>query len=133
MASSISRTSLALLGAGALAVILAGCGGAKPLADTGVEGIVTIGPMCPVIQVGQSCPDKPYAAELTVASAFGTIIARGLADADGSFRIPLPAGDYLLQVQATDGSPFPGPASLPFSVSEGAWTRLDVTMDSGIR
>jgi len=133
MGSSIARRTLALLGASALVVILAGYGGAKPPADTGVEGIVTIGPMCPVIQVGQACPDKPYAAKLTVANRLGKIIARGSADADGSFRIPLPAGDYLLQAEATDGSPFPGPASLPFSVSEGAWTRLEVILDSGIR
>jgi hypothetical protein len=133
MAPSVARGMLALLVAGVLAVILAGCGGAEPPAGTGVEGVVTIGPMCPVVQVGQPCPDKPYAAKLTVVNPSGKAITRASADADGRFRIPLEAGDYLLQAEATDDGPFPGPASLSFSVSEGAWTRLEVILDSGIR
>ena len=132
-ASSIARRTLAFLGAGALVVCLAGCGGAKPPADTGVEGIVTIGPMCPVIQIGQPCPDKPYAAKLTVANPSGKIIARGSADADGRYRILLAPGDYLLEAKAADGGPFPAAASRPFSVRQGEWTTLNVILDSGIR
>ena len=117
----------------AMAVILVGCSSPSPPADTGVEGIVTIGPMCPVVQVEQPCPDQPYAARLTVANPFGKIFTRATADADGRFRIPLPGGDYLLEAGAADGRPFPASASHPFSVREGVWTRLDVTLDSGIR
>jgi len=127
------RGMLALLVAGVLAVILAGCGGAEPPADTGVEGVVTIGPMCPVVQVGQPCPDKPYAAKLTVVNPSGKVITRASVDANGRYRIPLEAGDYLLQAEATDGGPFPATAGYPFTVSQGSWTRLDLTMDSGIR
>ena len=127
------RGMLALLVAGVLAVILAGCGGAEPPADTGVEGVVTIGPMCPVVQVGQPCPDQPYAAKLTVVNPSGKVIARDAADADGRFRIPLETGDYRLQAEAKDGGPLPASAGYPFTVSQGSWTRLDVVMDSGIR
>ncbi len=123
----------ALLAALGLAGLLAACGGGGPPADTGVEGIVTVGPMCPVVQAGQECPDAPYAASLTVVLASGRIVARASAADDGSYRIALDAGDYLLQAEASDGGPFPASAGYPFSVLEGAWTRVDVTLDSGIR
>jgi len=86
-----------------------------------------------VVQVGQECPDAPYAAKLTVLLASGKIVARASAAEDGSYRIPLDAGDYLLQAEPSDGGPFPASAGYPFSVRQGAWTRLDVTLDSGIR
>jgi hypothetical protein len=123
----------AWLAALVLAGVLAACGGGEPPADTGVEGTVTMGPMCPVVQAGQDCPDAPYAAKLTVMLATGKIVARASAAEDGSYRIPLEAGDYLLQAGASNGGPFPASAGYPFSVIVGAWTRLDVTLDSGIR
>ncbi len=112
--------------------MLAACGSAPP-ADTGVEGVVTIGPTCPVVQVGQDCPDQPYAADLTVANPHGKIIARATADADGRFRIALAPGDYVLEAKAANDSPFPAAATFPFAVQEGIWTHLDLTLDSGIR
>jgi len=121
---------LALVIAGVL--VLAACGSPPP-ADTGVEGQVTIGPTCPVVQVGQDCPDQPYAADLTVANTQGKIIVRASADADGQFRIALAPGDYVLEAKASEGSPFPAAATFPFTVQEGIWTRLDLTLDSGIR
>ena len=121
---------LALVIAGV--IVLAACGSPPP-ADTGVEGVVTIGPTCPVVQVGQDCPDQPYAADLTVANPQGKIIARASADAHGQFLIALAPGDYVLEAKASDDSPFPAPATLPFTVQESIWTRLDVILDSGIR
>jgi hypothetical protein len=115
-----------------LVLMLGACGSAPP-ANTGVEGVVTIGPTCPVVQVGQDCPDQPYAADLTVANPHGKIIARASADADGRFRIALAPGDYVLEAMAANDSPFPAAATFPFAVQEGIWTRLDPTLDSGIR
>jgi hypothetical protein len=89
--------------------------------------------MCPAMQVGQECPDAPYPAKLTVMLASGKIVARASAGEDGSYRIALQAGDYLLQAEPSDGGPFPASAGYPFSVLKGAWTRLDMTLDSGIR
>jgi hypothetical protein len=116
----------------AWALVLAACGNPPPT-DTGVEGVVTIGPTCPVVQVGQDCPDQPYAAELTVADPHGKLIARTSADDDGRYRIALAPGDYLLEAKAAGDSPFPAAAVMPFTVNEREWTRLDVTLDSGIR
>jgi len=116
----------------AWALVLAACGNPPP-ADTGVEGVVTIGPTCPVVQVGQDCPDQPYAAEMTVTDPHGKLIVRASADADGRYRIALAPGDYRLGAKAAGDSPFPAAEVMPFTVNEGEWTRLDVTLDSGIR
>jgi hypothetical protein len=66
------------------------------------------------VQVGQDCPDQPYAAKLTVILPSGKVITRASADAEGRFRIALEAGDYLLQAEAKDGGPFPATAADPF-------------------
>jgi hypothetical protein len=45
---------------GLLILLLATCSIQQPKAtDSGVQGQVTIDPMCPVMQAGQSCPDQP--------------------------------------------------------------------------
>ena len=93
-------------------LMLAACGSPPP-ADTGVEGVVTIGPTCPVVQVGQDCPDQPYAADLTVANPHGKIIASTSADADGQFRISLAPGDYVLEARAANEFAVPGSGDVP--------------------
>ena len=126
------RAGVRLVSILAWVLVLAACGNPPP-ADTGVEGVVTIGPTCPVVRVGEDCPDQPYAAQLTVTDPHGKIIDRASADADGRYRIALAPGDYLLEAKAAGESPFPAAAVMPFTVNEGEWTRLDVTLDSGIR
>jgi len=44
--------------------------------DSGIAGQVFIGPMCPVVQVGQECPDQPYQAVETVNSPKGERIVQ---------------------------------------------------------
>jgi len=92
-----------------------------------------IGPMCPVIQEGQACPDQPYAVKLEIENRAGRVIARSSSDEKGKFRIPLEPGEYwLMPVPSNPGGP-PSAAPIPFQVKEGKWTNLTVLMDSGIR
>lgn len=106
------------------AALLAGCVGAAPAPsdDSGVGGRVTIGPMCPVVQVGTDCPDAPYAAVLVVDEERGPEVARTESDADGSFRVALSPGTYQLV-----------PQPVPFTVVSGEWVQVDIAYDSGIR
>jgi hypothetical protein len=112
--------------------LLAACAWAAPLPDTGVEGKVSIGPMCPVVQIGAECPDSPYAALLIVEDDRGRQAARIESAADGSFRVALPAGDYRLVPQPGE-SGMPWAEETPFTVVAGMWTQVDVLYDSGIR
>jgi hypothetical protein len=99
--------------------------------DSGFEGSVTIGPMCPVMQEGIPCPDQPYQAELTILTESGKKVMQLQTDEDGSFRIELAVGDYVLHPESPGGLPFA--PDLPFSVEEHQFTHLEVIYDSGIR
>lgn len=102
----------------------------QPL-DSGIEGFVTIGPMCPVMQEEVPCPDQPYQATLAVLSTSGEKITQFQTDENGYFRIELVAGDYILHPESPNGLPFA--ADMPFTVNEHKFTQLEIIYDSGIR
>jgi hypothetical protein len=111
---------------------LAACSGGGPPPDSGVEGRVWVGPMCPVVQLGVECPDRPLEADIDVLDSNGRIVTRAHSAADGTYRIPLVQGSYVL-------TPLPGDSGLPFAspvpieVLDGTWISLDFHYDSGIR
>jgi len=103
-----------------------------PATDSGVEGYVLMGPACPVMQVGVPCPDKPYAARLSILTD-GALFKVGevQADAAGYFRLALSPGRYVLRPESPGRMPHAGPIS--FAVQAHRFTRVDVAYDSGIR
>ncbi len=113
---------------------LAACG-LRPSApaNTGVEGVMTIGPTCPVQRIDQPCPDRPFAGEVSVRDGSGSEVADVHADAAGHFRVDLAPGTY----QLVPVSPHPGvpPSGKPQSVIvvAGAYTHVTLQYDSGIR
>jgi hypothetical protein len=113
-------------------VALAACSSVNPTpSDSGVEGQVFIGPICPVVQIGQDCPDKPYQATLTVNSPNGERIVQIQTKEDGTFKIPLPPGEYILHPESPNV--MPSAQEQPFTVEEGKFTQVIVSYDSGIR
>lgn len=117
---------------GVLILVLATCSIYSPTPrGSGIEGQVLIGPMCPVLQQGQECPDQPYQATLTVNNPSGMQIARFQTDEQGRFKVPLVPGDYVLHPESPDGIPFASEQT--FSVQTGQYTQLTVHYDSGIR
>jgi hypothetical protein len=102
--------------------------------DTGVGGSVTAGPVCPVETPGDpSCaPKLVNGAVLVVTTADGTQVGRLVTDASGLFRAALEPGNYILEPQPVEG--LLGTADpIPFTVTDGAQTFLDVGYDTGIR
>jgi hypothetical protein len=117
---------------GVLILVLATCSINNPTPrGSGIEGQVLIGPLCPVVQPGQECPDGPYQATLTVVSLNGVVIAQVQSDAEGHFKAPLVPGEYVLHPESPDGIAFAGDQR--FAVETGRYTRLTVHYDSGIR
>ena len=97
----------------ASAILIAGCGGqGSAVPDSGVLGVVTIGPTCPVEQVGATVS--------TVTS-----------DSDGRFSAALAPGDY--RVESAQSAQIPSLAPVPVTVRPDAYTRVSVRFDSGIR
>jgi hypothetical protein len=106
-----------------------------PILDnsSGIYGRVTIGPVCPVVRVGEACPDKPYQATLIILTASGDKVARIVTDADGNFRVSLAPGDYILRPETPPNQPLPIAQEQQFTVAKGQFAELRVTYDSGIR
>ena len=117
---------------GILIILLATCSvqEAAP-ADGGAEGQVLIGPMCPVVQVGQPCPDQPYQTKLTINGQDGKRITQVQTDQQGRFKISLKPGQYILHPESPNVMPFTAEQS--FSVAAGQFTQITVNYDSGIR
>ena len=116
---------------GFVILALTACAPGPTPADSGVEGQVFIGPVCPVVQVGQECPDQPYQAALTVLNLAGREIVQIQTDEAGRFKIPLEPGEYILRPESLNVLPFA--AEQPFTVEAGTFTQLTIHYDSGIR
>ena len=117
---------------GVLILILATCSLYSPTPrGSGIEGQVLSGPMCPVVQQGQECPDGPYQATLTVNSPSGVQIAQIQTDVQGHFKIPLVPGNYILHPESPDG--IASAADQAFVVETDHFTQLTVHYDNGIR
>jgi len=114
-----------------LLLLAAGCSSIP--AATGIEGQVRIGPMCPVVQQGQECPDQPYQAVLIIQTSAGRQVTRITTDAEGKFRLTLAPGTYILHPQTPQNSPMPFATDQTFNVVKGHFTQITIVFDSGIR
>ena len=102
-----------------------------PGAEQGIDGMVTIGPMCPVQTLDDPCPDAPYQAWIDVRTAVGAHVTRLRSGEDGTFRVGLRPGRYVLDPEA-DGR-LPMAAEQTVDVALGEYTDVLISYDSGIR
>ena len=119
--------------------ILAGCGDQDPGTthdQSGIAGRVHLGPQCPVETKGDPCADEPAAgSRVTVAEqppgdsyAGGEVVARTTTDADGSYRVAVAPGDYVVTADAGMSCEL-----MDVRVTAGAYSRVDIPCDTGIR
>jgi hypothetical protein len=121
---------LAALALAAVLLLAVACG-ENTVTDSGVQGEVRVGPVNPVEQPGVQ-NDAPYAATLRIKKASGgKVVAETRSAADGSFRVALPPGDYILE--PVNGDPLPVAQPQEFTVAAGRFTTVRVNYDSGIR
>jgi hypothetical protein len=106
-------------------------GGATADLNSGLNGHVLYGPTCPVQRVGQSC-ERPYQATIRIlrepARKLTTTARSGT---DGTFRVRLAPGRYLLEPQS--GRPFPTSRPQTVTVHPHRYTSVTIRYDSGIR
>jgi hypothetical protein len=102
---------------------------------TGISGSAVAGPVCPVETVppDPDCAPRPVAgAVIVVRDDAGSEIARTTTEADGSFFVELPLGDYLLEPQGVEGL-MGTAAPLEVTVAEGIGAQVQIEYDTGIR
>ncbi len=122
----------------ALAVVLiaGACGGGRyggGGAASGIEGAVTIGPICPVERQDTPCPDEPFQATIVVEAENGDEVARTESGEDGRFRVELAPGAYTLVPQSPNPGAPPQAAEQQVEVRAGAFASVTIEYDSGIR
>lgn len=114
------------------ASLLTGCGSdTKTTPDSsGVTGRVTLGPQCPVEIQGQPCADQPAAGvKVTVAKKLGgEKVASTTTNADGSYRVSVEPGDYVVTADAGMSC-----EEVETRVTASAFSTVDVPCDTGIR
>lgn len=106
-----------------------------PIADYPASGVVTAGPVCPVVQnpPDPACDDRPVAgAVLVILDATGRQFTEIVADSAGRFDVMLPAGRYTLEPQPMEGFLGTAPAQ-EFEAGPGLTVELIVGYDTGIR
>ncbi len=123
------RTLAALaLAALTLAALLVSCAAAPD--DSGIAGLVTIGPTSPVQHEGET-GEAPYSATLLIKDGSGGTVATVNSDDDGRFAVDLAPGVYLLEPQSPGVLPYAPPQEV--AVEAHRYTQVKVHYDSGIR
>ncbi|MBW4574795.1 MAG: carboxypeptidase-like regulatory domain-containing protein [Aphanothece sp. CMT-3BRIN-NPC111] len=124
-------TLFTLAGSGSFNVIAAACEPPSTPKQSGIEGQVFIGPVCPVVQAGINCADRPYQAAIAVLDEKGQIVTSLQTDAEGHFQVQLQPGRYTLRPESPGVLPYA--AEQTIIVSDSQFTPVNITYDSGIR
>ncbi len=102
-----------------------------PGALQGIEGLVLIGPQCPVQTLEDPCPDLPYEAVIDIQNRDGDVVVRARSGEDGTFRVGLRPGVYTLV--PLSGNPFPAAQAQDVEVLRGEYAEVTISFDTGIR
>lgn len=102
--------------------------------DSGVRGVVLLGPTCPVLRdpPEPGCADKPYETAIAAYRAgSGSLVAAGTSDAAGAFEFALAPGSYTLI--AAGGATLPRCSEASVTVVAGRYESVNIFCDTGIR
>ncbi|MCB9814403.1 YdcF family protein [Candidatus Nomurabacteria bacterium] len=104
--------------------------------ESGVQGVVLRGPICPVIQnpPQPECDDQPFVTTVQVIeknSSRSSLFASVETDKEGNYKVMLPPGEYRLQ--ALGGQPFPTCAWEEITVESDKLLIKNLSCDTGIR
>lgn len=123
-------------------VAMAGCGtspahsGSPPRTEpaSGIRGVTSVGPACPVQVVERPCPDHPLKAVVSITrSGSKHVVESVTTGSDGRFSFTLAPGRYLLIGRPQERLPISGVQQRSVTVQRGTYSRLTLRFDSGIR
>ncbi len=102
---------------------------------TGIRGLATAGPVCPVERnpPDPSCAPRPVAgATIIIRDGSGAQVAAAVTGTDGAFSVALPQGDYVVDPMPVRGL-MGTAARQSVSVAAGSVTVIQLDYDTGIR
>lgn len=104
--------------------------------QSGVRGVVRLGPTCPVTKTNQddpNCADKLFETSLELVR-FNTleVVKKFSSNKNGEFEIRVPAGEYTIRSVSKDLEGMCGKSGL-VPVEGGQFTEVIVFCDTGIR
>jgi hypothetical protein len=115
-------------------------GRCTPAPASGIEGLVTVGPLCEIYAERPGilpCPgpdQQPYQATIVFLDAQGNQAARTASGTDGRYRVVLSPGPYtVVPLTPPDGFPWPRTGSMHVTVPAGVFIVVNIEYDSGIR
>lgn len=101
---------------------------------SGVQGTVTIGPICPVMKNPPStaCADAPYATTIVVYKTGSDLVfTTTVSTTTGAFKVTLPPGTYSIKAGGT--KLLPRCAAVTTNVSPNTFAKVAISCDTGIR
>lgn len=119
---------------GVLLALTSGCGSNDllgPEAAQGIDGMVLIGPQCPVSSPDNPCPDLPYEANIEIRRKGAGLVTHVRSDSNGTFRVGLRPGLYTLLPES--GDPFPIAQAQDVEVRTNEFSEVTILFDTGIR
>jgi hypothetical protein len=126
---------MSLVGVFILAAAPDGTGQSRPTSvESGIVGLVQIGPNCPAVQSERPCPDRPFVARIMVThAADGRQVLTVNSGQDGTFRVQLEPATYrLVPLSPNPGAP-PYAEPQTVTVEGGQYVSVVIKYDSGIR
>ncbi len=101
--------------------------------ESGIMGIVLLGPQCPVVREGEECPDKPFETALALTTPDGTQTIREFrSNANGEFKVSAAPGEYAIR-SAVAANILPYCSSNETITVTTGFTETTVYCDTGIR
>lgn len=130
----LSRAALAVVSLWWLgACVIPPARGVEPQPETGLRGTVALSPACPgPVRKDRPCPPRPFSAPFQVLDEKRQVVARFASDAEGTFSVVLPPGDYT--VVPDDSAPMATKRQeKAVHILEDGWTEVQLIFDSGMR
>jgi hypothetical protein len=110
-----------------------GAGSSLPAGpDSGIEGTVTLGNLCPQAQQATGCLPQPYVAEVRVLDATSHEVGRFRSDTAGHFRMGLAPGAYVLEPISPSAMVPPAAPPVTVTVVAGRYSEVQIQYDTGI-
>ncbi len=138
--TTVTNQSIRTIAFAALLLVFVACGGGGPGARSSDEifeitGSALAGPVCPVERMppDPSCAPRPVAgAVVVVHDSSDAEVARTTTGEDGSFRVGVPAGRYVVQAMPVVGL-LGTPSPQPVTVGASTPAVVSFSYDTGIR